>query len=97
MKKTGKTNKGSFITELIAEECARDAVFKAEYEAEKLMRELVQARKKRNLTQEQVARAMGIHQPAVVRIENRPETVSFGRLLMYANVVGVHLEGVATR
>jgi transcriptional regulator with XRE-family HTH domain len=84
-------NESSFITDLIAEECERDPVFKVEYEAEKLMRHLISARIERNLTQGQVAEAMGIHQPAVVRIENKPETASFGRLLSYANVVGVVL------
>jgi transcriptional regulator with XRE-family HTH domain len=84
-------NESSFITDLIAEECERDPVFKVEYEAEKLMRHLISARIERNLTQGQVAEAMGIHQPAVVRIENKPETASFGRLLSYANVVGVTL------
>ncbi|HEY3780468.1 MAG TPA: helix-turn-helix transcriptional regulator [Fimbriimonadaceae bacterium] len=86
-----ETNDASFITDLIAEECERDPAFRIEYEAEKLMRYLIQARIKSNLTQGQVALAMGVHQPAVVRIESKPETASFGRLLNYANAVGVEL------
>ena len=91
MKKQPRDKNKSFITNLIAEECKRDPVFKEVYEAEKLMHRLVEARIKRKLTQAQVATAMGIHQPAVVRIERKPQSVSLGRLLKYAHVVGIDL------
>jgi len=91
MKKGTKKKAKSFITDLIVEECERDPVFKEVYEAEKLMHRLIEARVKRKLTQAQVASAMGIHQPAVVRIESKPESASLGRLLRYAHVVGVNL------
>jgi transcriptional regulator with XRE-family HTH domain len=51
-------------------------------------------RKAANLTQEEVARRMGVARPRVAELESRPLSVSFGRMLAYARALGVPVERI---
>ncbi len=56
---------------------------------------LAAIRKEANLTQDEVARRMGVARPRVAELESRPLSVSFGRMLAYANALGVPVERIA--
>jgi len=70
-----------------------DALDKAaESLALSLLRELVEARKKANLTQTEVARRMSVPQSAVVRLESGTHSPTLSTLSRYAAAIGVKLE-----
>lgn len=46
---------------------------------------------------EEVARRMGVARPRVAELESRPLSVSFGRLLAYADALGIPLRGLPSR
>jgi transcriptional regulator with XRE-family HTH domain len=87
-----KTNERSFITDFIETERKRDPEFDREYTAEKLMHELISARLRRNISQDQLAERMNTQQPAIARMEKRPQNVSISKMLAYAGIVGVTLQ-----
>lgn len=74
----------------------KDPKFKAEYDALEaefaLARELIGARVKAKLTQEQVARRMGTSQSAVARMESGRRLPSTSSLVKYAKAVGRELK-----
>jgi len=53
---------------------------------------LAKQRKRRGLTQEEVARQMGTSAPQVSRTERRPERVNVQTLMRYAEAVGMSLD-----
>ncbi|CCK81264.1 MULTISPECIES: helix-turn-helix domain-containing protein [Desulfobacula] len=77
-----------------------DPAFMAEYEALEeeftLLDELLKARAKANMTQEDVARAMNTKAPAVARIEagggSKKHSPSIATLRRYAKAVGCRLK-----
>ena len=85
--------------EMVAE-WMKDPAFKAEYDAleeeYKLLREMLQARKRAGLTQEDVAIRMGTKAPAVARLEassaRERHSPSVNTLRKYAQAVGCTLE-----
>lgn len=70
-----------------------DALEKAaESLALSVLRELVEARKKANLTQTEVSRRMNVPQSAVVRLESGTHSPTLSTLSRYAAAIGVKLE-----
>ncbi len=74
----------------------KDPAFKKEYDALEeefaLASELIGARSKAKLTQEEVARRMGTSQSAVARMESGRKLPSTASLLKYAAAVGRRVE-----
>lgn len=78
----------------------KDATFKAEYDAleeeYQLLREMLHARKRAGLTQEEVAERMGTKAPAIARLEasssRDKHSPSVSTLRKYALAVGCKLE-----
>jgi DNA-binding phage protein len=54
--------------------------------------ELANQRKRKGMTQEEVARKMGTSAPQLSRTERRPENVNMRTLLRYAEAVGMDLD-----
>jgi DNA-binding XRE family transcriptional regulator len=85
--------------EMIAE-WMNDPAFKAEYDALEeefqFLREMLHARKRAGLTQEEVAERMGTKAPAVARLEGsdvcEKHSPSVNTLRKYAHAVGCKLE-----
>lgn len=85
--------------ELVAD-WLQDAHFKAEYDAleeeYQLLREMLSARKRAQLTQAEVAEKMGTKAPSVVRLEassgQKKHSPSLNTLRKYAQAVGCRLE-----
>lgn len=81
-------------------EWMRDPAFKLEYDAleteYQLLREMLQARKRAGLTQEDVAERMGTKAPAIARLEaivtRKKHSPSVNTLRKYAQAVGCTLE-----
>ncbi len=77
-----------------------DPIFRAEHEAledeYQLLREMLQARKRSGLTQENVAKIMGTKAPAIARLEassaRDKHSPSLSTLRKYARAVGCKLE-----
>lgn len=78
----------------------KNPAFKAEYDALEdeyaLLREMLQARKRSGLTQENVAKIMGTKAPAIARLEassiRDKHSPSLSTLRKYAGAVGCKLE-----
>jgi DNA-binding XRE family transcriptional regulator len=78
----------------------KDPAFKAEYDAleeeHQLLREMLRARKRAGLTQEDVADSMGTKAPAIARLEatasRGKSSPSVSTLRKYARAVGCKLE-----
>ena len=60
--------------------------------ARKLLRSLIAARTKAGLSQSEVARRMGIPQPAIVRLEAGTHSPTLTTLARYASAIGVDLD-----
>jgi DNA-binding XRE family transcriptional regulator len=60
--------------------------------ARKLLRSLIAARIKSGLSQAEVARRMGIPQPAIVRLEAGTHSPTLTTLARYASAIGVDLD-----
>lgn len=81
-------------------EWMKDPNFKAEYDALKeeyqLLREMIHARKRAGLTQEEVAERMGTKAPAIARLEasniQGKHSPNVSTLRKYATAVGCKLE-----
>jgi DNA-binding XRE family transcriptional regulator len=78
----------------IAVRSERDSEFKATYEAEKALLELVRARQHANLTQKEVAEALNVSQPYIAQIENGSRKPGYLLLFRYAAVVGANIRVV---
>lgn len=81
-------------------EWMKNSAYKVEYDALKeeyeLLREMLLARKRMGLTQEDVAKRMGTKAPAIARLEaansSEKHSPSVSTLRKYANAVGCKLE-----
>ncbi|MBI1756639.1 MAG: helix-turn-helix transcriptional regulator [Fimbriimonas ginsengisoli] len=90
--KSGSRQK-DHLDELIEESC-KDPEFANAWKQSEARLALARLRKLRNLTQQQVADRMGVARPRVAEIERNPLRVSLGRMLRYAEAVGVSLAAV---
>ena len=85
----------SYVEKLIEEGQKRSKEFKQHYEEEAqslhLVRELVELRKKRGLTQSQIAKQLGVTQPRIAEIESGLSGVKAETLFRYARAVGATL------
>jgi len=79
----------------IAKECASSPEFKAEYEAERALLELIRARQQANLTQKEVAEALHVSQPYIAQIENGSRKPGYLLLFRYATAVGANIKVMA--
>jgi DNA-binding transcriptional regulator YiaG len=81
--------------EAFKKEMLKNPAFKKEYDALEeefaLARELISARARAKLTQQQVARRMGTSQSAVARMESGRKMPSTTSLQKYAKAVGHHM------
>jgi len=59
--------------------------------AERLMVELIKARKRKRIRQDDVARALGITQGRVSQVEKQPGEVRLGLILAYARFMNMEL------
>ena len=91
----GVVTMGKKIRE-IKDELLADEEFRREYEALEeefsIAAQLIEARTKANLTQEQVARRMGTTQSVVARLESGHPLPSLRTLRRYASAVGSKVE-----
>lgn len=78
-----------FLDEAVAFRAQTEPEVGDNWSAIKLVSEIRAVRERKGLTQAQVAAKMGIPQPHVVRIERKPWSTGFGRILAYAQAVGV--------
>jgi DNA-binding XRE family transcriptional regulator len=85
-----------YLDKLIEENCANPE-FAEKWKRAEARISLVLLRKEANLTQEEVARRMGVARPRVAELENRSLSVSFGRMIAYADALGVPIEKIASR
>ncbi len=82
-----------YLDELIEESC-KDPEFAQKWNAEEARVSIALLRKEANLTQDEVARRMGVARPRVAELESRPLSVSFGRMISYANALGVPIDKI---
>jgi len=75
----------------IKDRCNESPEFKAAYEAERALLELVRARQNAKLTQQEVAAALNVSQPYIAQIENGTRKPGYMLLFRYANVVGARI------
>ena len=61
-------------------------------QAELLLRSLIQARERAGISQAEVARRMGVPQPAIARLEGGAHSPTLSTLARYASAIGVQLE-----
>jgi len=59
--------------------------------ADALLRSLIEAREKAGLSQSEVARRMGVPQPAIVRFEAGTHSPTLTTLSRYASAIGVDI------
>ena len=77
-----------YLQERIAHNVKEDPGFAEAWAPFAIMGQLVDERLRLGLSQTDVARRMGIGQPAVARMENVPDGVAFARILAYAAAIG---------
>lgn len=69
-----------------------DPEFKAAYEAERALLELVRARQQANLTQKDIAEALDVSQPYIAQIESGSRKPGYVLLFRYAAAVGARIQ-----
>ena len=83
-----------YLDEMVDVSCTDDPAYAAAWAPHALMLELSVERVRQGLTQEEVARRMGVGRPRIAQMENRPEGVSLARIARYAEAVGARLQVV---
>lgn len=86
-----------YLDELIETSRKQDPSFSAGWRDAEARISLSILRKEANLTQEEVAKRMGVARPRVAELESRPFSVSFGRMLAYADALGVPIEKIVQK
>jgi DNA-binding XRE family transcriptional regulator len=81
-----------FLDEMIELSCEQDAEFRADWSVRTLIQSLVERRVQLGLTQQDVAKRMGVARARVAEIECGGATTSFQRIASYADAVGMKLE-----
>lgn len=97
------------LDEFVAEQRRSDKRFKRKYDklaqseraalaaSAKAVQDLVALRRKRKMTQRQVAEALGVTQPYIAKIEKGTEPVGIQILAAYALVVGGRISVIAEK
>jgi transcriptional regulator with XRE-family HTH domain len=83
-----------WLDEVSAERAAVDSAYAVVSLRADLVLRLVPVRKALGLTQEDVAKRMGVARPRVVAIESRPHKVSLDRIAAYAAALGARVDVV---
>jgi DNA-binding XRE family transcriptional regulator len=81
----------TWIERYAEERSRRDPAFKAGFEEEQAVLALVRARNAAQLSQQEVAVALGVSQPYVAMIERGSKPMSLSLMVRYANVVGLRV------
>lgn len=81
----------SMLDAVVADRAATEPDAPARWAAIKLAQDVCAARVRGGLTQAEVARRMGLPQPRIADIERRPWSASLGRIMAYAQAVGVEV------
>ena len=76
---------------LISHDLEHDLGFADVWAPFAVLRGILDERRRLGLSQADVAARMGLARTAVVKLENDPTGVSFGRILAYARAVGVEV------
>lgn len=84
----------SKVREYAAERSARDPEFKAAYEAEMAVMDLIRARKARGLSQTDMAERLHVSQPYLAQIEGMTKKLNADLLFRYAAELGLSLKVV---
>ncbi len=84
-----------YLDDLIEMNVSADPEFRAAWKEAEVRINLAMLRKRANMTQEDVAKKMGVSRPRVAELERRPLSVSFRRMLAYAEALGVPIEQIA--
>lgn len=80
-----------YLDEVVALRAQREPEVAGQWAATNLVLSIRKIRETKGLSQSQVAERMGIPQPHVARIENRPWSTNFARIMAYAEAVGADL------
>jgi ribosome-binding protein aMBF1 (putative translation factor) len=86
----------SKLRQYAAERSARDPEFKAAYEAEMAVMELIRARKAKGLSQTEMADRLHVSQPYLAQIEGLRKKLNADLLFRYAAELGLSLKVVPT-
>ena len=84
-----------YLDELI-DSSRQDPIFSQKWKVADAKIALAAIRREANLTQDEVAKRMGVARPRVAELENRPLSVSFGRMLAYASALNVSIERIVS-
>ena len=82
----------SKLREYAADRSARDPKFKAAYEAEMAVMDLIRARKARGLSQTDMAIRLHVSQPYLAQIEGMTKKLNADLLFQYAAELGLSLK-----
>ncbi len=82
----------SKLRQYAAERSARDPEFKAAYEAEMAVMDLVRARKAKGLSQTDMADRLHVSQPYLAQIEGMTKKLNADLLFRYAAELGLSLK-----
>ena len=86
-----KSSRGAYLERQLKQPQVRKA-FEEEEQILNIGLALAKQRKRKGLTQEQVARQMGTSAPQVSRTERQPERANVQTLMRYADAVGMALQ-----
>ena len=86
-----KTAWDSYLDQQLANPSVRQA-YEEETKVLGIGLQLANQRKRKGLTQAELARKIGTSTPQLSRTERRPENVNMRTLIRYAKAVGMHLD-----
>jgi DNA-binding phage protein len=89
--KTGKTEWDNYLDRQLANPSVQQA-FREETKLLSIGLQLADHRRRKGLTQAQLAKQMGTSTPQLSRTERRPENVNMRTLIRYAEAVGMELD-----
>jgi DNA-binding XRE family transcriptional regulator len=82
----------TWIKQYAEKRSAKDPEFKTAYEVEEALLELVRARQRANLTQQDLAATLHVSQPYIAQIERGTKPISLSFMVRYANAVGATIQ-----
>ena len=86
-----KTEWDSYLDKQLANPAVRQA-FEEETKVLSIGVELAKQRKRKGMTQAELAKKIGTSTPQLSRTERRPENVNMSTLIRYAEAVGMNLD-----
>jgi len=86
-----KTSWDSYLDQQLAKPAVRQA-FEEETKILSIGQQLAEQRKRKGMTQAELAKKIGTSTPQLSRTERRPENVNMRTLIRYADAVGMNLD-----